>query len=254
MANKSISQQLGLLRSRLMYYGKPFNRQRLMRFYRQFVQPGDLCFDVGAHLGNRADAWLRLGAKVVAVDPQPICIEYLEKYFGSDPHFTLVPKAIGERPGLMDLHISEKTPTITTLAGRDWQQAIQDTTSYKVSWDRSIPVEVITLDQLIEIYGIPAFCKIDIEDFELQALQGLSQAIPALSIEFFTPTLSRTIECLQQLETLGGYQYNWSFGESQKLAGKLWTSGEEMIDILSSYSSRLRSGDIYARQTVQRTD
>ncbi|MDJ0621877.1 MAG: FkbM family methyltransferase [Desulfocapsaceae bacterium] len=219
-----------------------------MRFYRQFVKPGDLCFDLGAHLGNRSDAWLRLGAKVIAVDPQPICIEYLEKHFGSYPNFTLVKKAIGEHPGQMNLHISEKTPTISTLAGREWQQAIQDDTSYKVSWDRSIAVEVITLDQLIETYGIPAFCKIDIEDFELQALRGLSQAIPALSFEFFVPTIDRAIECIKHLETIGGYQYNWSFGESQKMAGKYWINGMEIIDNFSGFSSRHRTGDIYARQ------
>ena len=245
MTHKSISQWLGLLRSRLMYYGKPFNRRRLIRFYHQFIKPNDLCFDLGAHLGNRSDAWLRLGAKVIAVEPQPICIDYLEKHFGSNQDFILVKKAIGDQPGRMELHISEKTPTITTLAGENWQQAIQDDTSFKVSWDRSLEVEVITLDQLIATYGMPAFCKIDIENFELQALHGLSQPIPALSFEFFTPTLDRAIECIHQLEKLSSYQYNWSFGESQKLVRKHWINGEEMIAI---YSSHHRSGDIYARR------
>ncbi|MEM7656721.1 MAG: FkbM family methyltransferase [Bacteroidota bacterium] len=248
MANKSISQQLGLLRSRLMYYGKPFNRRRLMRFYRDFVEPGDLCFDVGAHLGNRTDAWLRLGAKVVAVDPQPVCIEYLLKHFGDHPNFTLEQKAIGEVPGQMKLHISEKTPTITTLAGQDWQQAIQDKTSYKVSWDQSIPVEVITLDQLIKTYGIPAFCKIDVEDFEIQALRGLSQPIPALSFEYFSPTIDRAIACIQQMETLGQYEYNWSFGESQQMESERWLTVGDILNVFSSYTSDHRSGDVYARK------
>lgn len=250
MAHKSISQWLGLLRSRLMYYGKPGNRRRLMHFYSYFIKPDDLCFDLGAHLGNRADAWLRLGAKVIAVEPQPVCIDYLEKHFGSNPDFILLKQAIGEHPGRMDLHISDKTPTITTLAGEDWQQTMQDDTSFKVSWDRSLKVEVITLDYLIATYGMPAFCKIDIENFELQALRGLSQPIPALSFEFFVPTLDRAIACILQLEKLDSYQYNWSFGESQQLAQKTWISSQEMIATLADYSSHHRSGDIYARQTT----
>lgn len=248
MFKKSISAQLGLLRSQLIYYGKPFNRRRMRRFYQQFVQPGGLCFDLGAHLGNRTEAWLQLGATVVAVEPQPVCIEYLEKKYGPHPRFTLVPKAVGENQGLMELHISEKTPTLTTLAGGDWQQAMQDVTPYKVSWDRTLEVEVITLDDLIETYGLPAFCKIDVEDFELQVLRGLSRAVPALSFEYFTPTIDRTIACIQRLESLDGYQYNWSIGESQRLVSELWVNGESMIDIFRNYPSAHQSGDVYARQ------
>ena len=73
-----IRSKLGLWRSILIYYWKPFNESRLKQFYGQFITKGDLCFDVGAHLGNRSNAWLKLGAKVVAVEPQPQCIRYLE--------------------------------------------------------------------------------------------------------------------------------------------------------------------------------
>ena len=36
---------VGLLRN-------PFRRRRLTRFYKPFINPGDLCFDIGAHVGN----------------------------------------------------------------------------------------------------------------------------------------------------------------------------------------------------------
>ena len=44
----------------------------------QFVRPGDLVFDVGAHVGDRIAAFRRLGARVVAVEPQPALVRTLQ--------------------------------------------------------------------------------------------------------------------------------------------------------------------------------
>ncbi|RMG66649.1 MAG: FkbM family methyltransferase [Bacteroidetes bacterium] len=247
MGRNAILHRLGILRSQLIYYGKPFNRRRLMRFYRDFVQPGDLCFDVGAHLGNRTDAWLRLGARVLAVDPQPACMAYLKRRFGRHPQVTLVEAAISDQPGEQNLQVSQLTPTITTLAGQEWQQAIQEKSSFRVSWDYEVRVPVYTLDQLIAQHGLPAFCKIDVEDLELPVLQGLSQPLPALSFEYFSPTIDRAIQCIEQLETLGNYTYNWSFGESQRMQRETWLPAAEMIRIFQAYTPDDRSGDVYAR-------
>ena len=42
----------------------------------QFLQPGDLVFDVGAHVGNKTEIYRSYGARVVCVEPQPGCVRY----------------------------------------------------------------------------------------------------------------------------------------------------------------------------------
>src|SRR3970282_98282 len=74
----------GLLRSLLIYYGVPFKLRRLADLYRPFVEPGDLCFDVGAHVGDRTRALRRLGGRVVAVEPQPACLGLLRWMYRND--------------------------------------------------------------------------------------------------------------------------------------------------------------------------
>ena len=243
----TIRKKLGILRSIAMYYWKPFNKKRLMNFYRPFVKKGSLCFDIGAHLGNRTNAWQALGATVVALEPQPQCMRYLQQKFARNPSITLLPQAVGAKAGKTTFYISALTPTVSTMAAADWRDKIDAHTPYKVSWDEAIEVDVVTLAQLIQEYGMPDFCKIDVEDFEVEVLKGLNQALPCLSFEYFTPTLFRVFECMDILDNLGDYEYNWSFGESQVFNKEQWLSSEEMRAIFKNYTDADRSGDVYAR-------
>ena len=51
----------GILRSLGIYYGAHGHSAAKRRLYRQFIQPGDLVFDVGAHVGDRVASFRRLG-------------------------------------------------------------------------------------------------------------------------------------------------------------------------------------------------
>ena len=148
-----LKSRFGLLRSELIYFWKPFTRRRLRRFYRQFVQPGGLCFDIGAHLGSRSRAFLDLGARVVALEPQPHCAAYLRKRWGGERRFTLIAKAVGAQPGLASLHINRLNPTISTLSPAGWRRAMAAAAATPERWDHRVEVEVTTLDRLIEEYG-----------------------------------------------------------------------------------------------------
>jgi len=59
------------------------------RLYAQFIRPGDLVFDVGAHVGDRVASFRRLGARVIAVEPQPALYRTLRLLFGRDANITL---------------------------------------------------------------------------------------------------------------------------------------------------------------------
>src|SRR5690606_32915869 len=110
---------LGIARSLAMYYGVPFRARRMAALYSPFVFPGALCFDIGAHAGNRVRCWRRLGARVVAVEPQPDFVQVLRILYGSDADVAIVPRAVGRAPGRARLLVSPRTPTVTTLS-REW--------------------------------------------------------------------------------------------------------------------------------------
>ena len=51
-----------------MYEYLPGRLRGMTSFYGELVSKGDLCFDIGAHLGNRAYVLANLGCEVIAVE------------------------------------------------------------------------------------------------------------------------------------------------------------------------------------------
>jgi len=246
----SLPEAIGIGRSILTYYGIPFRARRLQRFYAQFISPGDLCFDLGAHVGNRTRAMLRLGARVVAVEPSPVFARLLRRWNGAQPRVTILEQAVGAFPGESPLLVSRRTPTVTTLSA-DWMRAVRrDRAFARVSWDHVERVQVTTLDRLIQQFGEPAFCKIDVEGSELAVLNGLTRPLRALSFEYIPATIEVAVGCIERLAALGRYAFNWTVAESTRLRRVDWCDGGEAARRLGALPSGSRSGDVYARLVV----
>lgn len=242
-----LARAYGIFRSALMYYGQPWRERRRRAFYGQFMKAGSICFDVGAHLGDRIRTWRHLGAQVIAVEPQPACLAVLRRLYGSDPAVTLLPSALGAKPGRATLQISDATPTVSTLS-TDWIREVQaDRRFASVRWNAEVEVEVTTLDRLIALHGQPAFVKIDVEGFELDVLQGLSAPVPALSFEYLGVVAGRAVACVQRLGGLGNYEFRTSSVETTRWAQDHWMDATETIAWLRALPLMSRSGDVYAR-------
>ncbi len=241
----TLRERYGMVRSWLMYYAKPFNRYKLKSFYALFIKENDLVFDIGAHLGNRSRAYLDLGAKVIAVEPQPLCADFLQKAFAQHRDFTLLQAVVGASVGQIPFHICTQSPTISTARDAQWRNNINSYNTISAIWDRKILAPVITLDLMIQTYGIPVFCKIDTEGFEWEVISGLSSPLPHVSFEYLAFDRARIIACLRKLQQLTTYSCNFSPGESQRWYWPKWKSMDEMIKIIEHDQLPFRFGDLY---------
>lgn len=256
---KKFLERIGLLKHArsIIYWFTYFDRKttnprrRIVRFYSQFIHKEDLCFDIGANLGGRTRIFLELGAKVVCVEPQKECFEELYRLFRGSSDVMIVPKGVAFREGVADLAICKNEPAISTMSERFKKKSIF-AEEYGYRWQESEQVAVTTLDLLISQYGMPAFCKIDIEGFEKEALKGLSKPMPLVSFEFQSRFLDEAMECLETLSSIADYRFNFAIAEP--------TSGRGLELPEWVYPDRLRQelevlkrdnaeswGDIYAR-------
>jgi FkbM family methyltransferase len=222
-----------------------FKKSERKEFYGQFLKAGDLCFDVGANKGNRSVIFLELGAKVVAVEPQKECYEHLIKRFGNT--IELVKKGLGEKESTATMYVSGST--LISSFSKDHVDMMQEDRFKGADWGDTIDIEMTTMDVLIEKYGTPNFCKIDVEGYEYDVLKGLSKPLKALSLEYIVPENTQVlVDCLKHLSSLGNIECNFSYGESMKFNMPNWKSGQEMIDYVQTPEFIATSyGDVYIK-------
>ena len=222
-------------------------RRRMTAHFSRFISPGDLVFDVGANVGDLTDIFLRLGARVICVEPQPYCVAILKQKFSRNPNVVIVEKGLNHQEGQLPFYVSSLDHPTSTFS----KEMFTNSRYHTRAWDRTIEVPVTTLDYLIARFGTPAFCKIDVEGFELEVLQGLRSPVPALSFEFLREFLEDARVCAQRLASSGNVTFNYSLYITYAMRSDRWFSYDELFHELefkaNGYVHRYLSGDIYAR-------
>jgi FkbM family methyltransferase len=237
---------LGILRSLIVYRGSRRHHRGLVELCRPLVPAGGLAFDIGAHVGDRIRAFRALGARVVAVEPQPKLARLLRLLHGRDPGVTIVEAACGRAEGAGELLVNRANPTVSTLS-ESFVAATRNAPGWEGQvWDARLGVAVTTLDALIARHGRPDFVKIDVEGHEAEVLAGLSAPVPALSFEIVTADRPAAQAALARARALGFRSFRLSLGESHVFAAG-WQDGATMAATLRDLPESANSGDVYAR-------
>jgi len=217
-----------------------------MNIFDHLISNESLCFDVGANIGKKTELFLSLGAKVVCIEPQSNCINTLTEKFRDNEKVKIVSTALGEREDVLDIFISPMD-TLSTMS-TDFIEVTSLERFEKIVWDRKEKVRVTTLDNLISEYGLPDYCKIDVEGYELEVLRGLTKKIKCISVEFTPELKNKTFECIAIIDGIGEYEYNYSEEESHLFTFDDWKTSEEITEFLKKNNDfRMSFGDLYAR-------
>lgn len=211
-----------------------------------FVNPGDLVFDIGANVGAFTSSARSLGARVVAIEPQTWLAFLLRSRFFGDKHVNVVQRALGHARGAQQMYVNLDNPTVSSLSA-SFVKAAGDSALWRGQcWEKTASVLVIPLDDLIEAHGEPRFCKIDVEGFEAEVLQGLSAPLEALSFEFTTIQRDAALNSIRECERLANYRYNAVIGAGRSMQHERWLDAESMRRWLRSVPESANSGDVYA--------
>ena len=117
-------------------------------------------------MGNRISPLLKIGALVLAVEPQDKCVALLKRKYKNK--IEILKKGVGRNNEILDFHISVNS--VLSSFSIDFIDKTKTDRFSNNTWDKTVQVEIVTLDNIIDEYGQPHFIKIDVEGFELEVL------------------------------------------------------------------------------------
>ena len=224
-----------------------FFNEEMISMYHPFVKHGDLVFDLGSAYGNRTKHFLKLGAgKVIVVEPTEYYQKKLHKSYGNDPRVKLLKVGIADKNGKQTITLCS-SPTLSTFEQDEINDISSNPQMRNLEWIGKETIEMVSLNTLIETYGLPDFVKLDIEGYEEKAFSTLKYALPCLSFEYHTHFKEKTLKCIDYLAKLGNYEFNYSTRETMKFALGSWCDAEKIKDEMIRIDPNTDFGDIYCR-------
>jgi FkbM family methyltransferase len=221
-------------------------RDKHLDFYRRLLpelRRGDLIFDVGANEGLKADLFLRLGARVIAIEPdetnQAILRERFLKLRPARKPVVIVGKAVSDSDGVGSMWIDGPGSAVNTLSQK-WATTLRGNKTRHtyghcgLDFVQRRTVETTTLEELIAEHGRPLFIKIDVEGYELNVIRGLRQAVPCVSFEVNLPEFRpEGLQCVALLGALAVEgKFNYAVDCERGLALERWLNCAEFLRVL----------------------
>ena len=229
------------------FFNTFFSDLKNLKFYSQFIRESDLCFDIGANVGEKTRIYLKLGAKVICVEPQKDCIENLLKLYGRNKNVIIVDKAVGEKEEYGELFICDEGNRLSTISKKFRTKVRFPNVSGGYHWKKKVNVSITTLNSLIKTYGLPKFCKIDVEGYEFEVLKGLTKRIPFICFEFHMDLFDDLKKCINHLLSFGPAKFNFVIRQIPEFYLSSWVSPNILYKKLISIGSESLIGDIYVK-------
>ena len=201
-----------------------------------------LVFDVGANHGAKTDTFLRIGARVIAIEPDELNQDILRQKFLTYRLFkkpvTVVGKALSEKDATQIMWIDEPGSAKNTLSQK-WVETLRvDASRFgeALGFSGQKAVTTTTLDQLIAAHGVPYYVKIDVEGHEPSVIRGLHRPVPFLSFEVNLPEFQpEGLECIELLGRLSADgRFNFAADCRKGLSLERWAGAEAFAKVLAA--------------------
>ena len=177
-------------------------------------------FDIGSNIGRWTLANINNTSRIISVEASPNTFNSLLGNIGNNPKVVCLNYAVCNNNG-EDITFYDSVANTLSTMNKEWLTSPSSrfhNTGYSV-----IKCKTITIDKLIETYGMPELIKIDVEGGEYECVSSLTQKVNNLCFEWASETNDITFKCLDYLHSIGftrfciQYEDNYTYRPSVSL-------------------------------------
>lgn len=204
-----------------------------------------LVFDIGANLGNTVKIFTEVSEKVIAFEPNPLLLTNLTHMFDGR-NVVIDSRGLSNEVGRKIFNVSY-ADSVSTFSD-EWMN--NSRFSEKIKWQYPTEVEVTTLDNIIDEYGVPDYVKIDVEGYEYEVLKSLNKLLPdtLFTFEWAEEMKDKIYLTLEHIHNLGYNSFSLTEEDKVMFDEELtWFDYSKLLDEVNTFEPdrKIRWGMIY---------
>ena len=201
-------------------------------------------FDIGANIGKWSLYNINNTDKIIAIEAVPDTFKKLITNTRNYPKITCLNYAVCNSKEEDILFYKCATDTLSTL-NKNWFTC-ENSRFFNFKYE-TIKCKTISIDKLIEIYGIPELIKIVVEGGEFECISSLTQKVNNLCFEWASETNDITLKCLDYLNNLGYNQFSLQMEDNYLYRPTIYKELGSLKDFLSKTIQKQDWGMIWAK-------
>jgi FkbM family methyltransferase len=156
-------------------------------------------FDIGSNIGGWTLQNIDKCDKIISIEASPITFTKLAENCKNDK-IVLLNYAVSNN-NCEDVKFYHAYYDIISTTNKDWLTS--ESSRFNGNTYTELICKSITIDKLIELYGLPDLIKIDVEGGEYECITSLTQKVNLLCFEWASEVNDITFNCMEYLLTLG---------------------------------------------------
>ena len=202
-------------------------------------------FDIGANVGKWSVSNLNNCDKVISVEASPNTFCRLFENVKNYSKIVPLNYAVCNSNDEFITFYESSCDTLSTI-NKEWLVS-EKSRFYNQTQIREIKCKTISIDKLIEIYGVPELIKIDVEGGEFETISSLTQKVNNLCFEWASETNKITFNCIDYLQNLGFKEFSIQYEDAYIYRPNIYTDSEKIKELLNKTTPKNEWGMIWAK-------